>query len=163
MEIIENFYIKKSRRKHSLWKCIRGFFVFSVFPTKHSPPNSPTRPPCPWGEFICRWRRILLQNVQGSSQKQELPGLRRGICCPHPLPGSPASAVSFSPISLASILTPCSILHVLCLDRLYTLFWLPGSCLTVCSPHSLPSVTQQDKISPPHVYSWRWIILGKKQ
>lgn len=100
----ENFILRYLGEKipFELWKCIRDFFEFSVFPTSHSPPPSLTHPPPrPWGAVVWRQRRIFpLQNVQSSSKTQELPGLRRVIYCAHQffllLPGSQVSVFSLS-------------------------------------------------------------------
>lgn len=103
----EKLYYLGEKILFELWKCIRGFFAFLVFPTSHSPPPSLTHPPCPWGAVVWKQRRIfLLQNVQGSSKTQELLGLRRIICCAHHflllLPGSQVSAFSLSYFSCLS-------------------------------------------------------------
>lgn len=150
-----------------LWKCIRGFFAFSVFPTSHYTSSLPMRSSClkTKENFPACCRMCKAPQKHRSSQVWEESFTALIISFSYFL------ALRFlhspSPISLALVLTllhlgfllgTCSMsglpLHFVLAPWIFSYLLLPKfSSFCDSAGHHKSS----------HVYSWKWIILGKKQ
>lgn len=152
MEIIEKFYIKKSRRKNSLWKCIRVFFCIS---------NQPFIPNFPYTSSL-PMRRIYLPMKENSPAaerarlltKTGAPRAEERHLLPSPLLSPTSWLSSFCNLLLSyfSCLYSDSLLHLACSMSGPSLHfvlapWISSYCLfptfsSVCDSAG------QDKSSP---------------
>lgn len=156
-----------------LWKCIRGFFAFLVFPTSHSPPPSLTDILPLMREKSClktKWEffpaadraRAPLKTCQEFLGLEENHLLRSSFLYPLPGSGFYVSPLLFSCLS-------SDLLHLGFLrgtrssvwTGFSTLFWLLIFSTSLSPKFSSNLWLSSHKILPS-MFIWKWIILGEK-